>query len=232
MPGRAKWTARFRHTEALGLLALALLVGCGASKQRFAPLERVQGKTAHGYVQALYPLQGPSGVFGEVALWSRGAYPTHDGSTVIHVAIAVHNTSAKPIAIHAADVRLTTVRTSGGALQDLPAAERTALTIAPQARAELVLHFVMPDGVGPSEIDAFALAWAVRGAESIYAQRTPFAEPEQRQEYWGPYDRYPCWPYGPYDCFWGPPPHHHAIILHQPQPEHGGRVRVQGGDRR
>jgi hypothetical protein len=220
-------------TPRVALIAalVAAVAGCGASKQRFAPLERVQGKTVHGYAQALYPLQGPSGTFGEATLWSRGAYPTHDGSTVIHVGITVHNVSGKPIALHAADVRITAARTTSGVIEDLPAAERTVLTITPQAQATLVLHFTMPPEVAPSEIEAFALAWAVRGPDSVYAQRTPFAEPEERDRYFGPYDRYPCWPYGPYDCSWGPPPPSHTVVIVQePPPERGGRVRVKRRD--
>jgi len=230
MPGRARWMIRFPRTEVLGLIAVALLAGCAAQKQSFVPLERVHGQTQYGYAQAYYPLQGPTGTFGEVTLWSRGAYPTHDGSTVIHVAIAVHDTSATPIALDPADVHLTALRTRDGQLPDLPAAERTVVTVAPQASAEVVLHFVVPGDVAPGEIEAFALAWAVHGPASVYYQRTPFAEREGRGEYWGPYDRYPCWPYGPYDCSWGPPPPGpYPVIIHHHDHDSGkgGRIEVE-----
>lgn len=228
MPGRARSMIRFPRTSAA--LLWALLAGCATGKQHFVPLERVHGQTEYGYVQALYPLQGPNGTFGEATLWSRGAYPTHDGSTVIHVAIALHNTSASPIALDPAGVRVSALRSRHGALQDLSASERTVVTVAPQARAVAVLHFVVPGDVAPGEIDAFAVAWAVRGPGSVYYQRTPFAERERRSAYWGPYDRYPCWPYGPYDCSWGPPPPGpYPVIIHDHdrESEKGGRIQVE-----
>jgi hypothetical protein len=232
MPGRAKWTTRFRRTDgrrlhALALVLGALLAGCGASKQAFVPLERVHGQTEHGYNQALYPLQGPTGTFGEAVVWSRGAYPTHDGTTVIHVALTVHNTSSAPLAIDAADVSVLAVRTRGVVLEALPAAERTKTSVAPQARAQAVFHFRLPADVSPKEIESFSFAWAVHGPASVYYQRTPFAEPEARGVYYGPYDRYPCWPYGPYDCSWGPPPAHVILVRDRDRDPENGRIQVQ-----
>jgi len=194
------------------------LAACAGSRQYFEPLERVHGQTVYGYKQALYPLQAPSGALGEATLWSRGAYPTHDGRTVIHVAFSLHNTSAAPIRLDPRDVRIDAARTADGFVQDVPAAEREVLTVAPQAIGQLVLHFVMPDRVSPTEIDAFTLSWAVRAGAQAYAQRTAFAERAERVARDEPYyDRYPCWPYGPYDCMWGPPwpPMPPPIVIHE-----------------
>ena len=92
------------------LIALAF-AGCAASRQYFEPSERISGQTENGYTQALYPLSGPRGAFGEASLWSRGASRTQDGRTVVQIGFALHNTGASPIVLRGDELRIGTIRT-------------------------------------------------------------------------------------------------------------------------
>src|SRR5689334_8386586 len=186
---------------------LALLAGCGAARQYFEPTERVTGQTENGYSQALYPLSGPRGPFGEVTLWSRGAYETDDGRTVVQVAFSLHNTSDSPIELRGDELRIGTMRTDDALLSELVPADPSVLSVPPQGIGEAQFHFVLPPDTRPREVRAFRLRWAVHAKNALYRQRTVFIELHPRDsDYPPPYAAgYPCWPYGPYDCSFGPP---------------------------
>jgi hypothetical protein len=193
---------------ALALVAgsVIVLTGCAASRQYFEPTERVTGQTENGYTQALYPLSGPRGPFGEATLWSRGAYQTDDGRTVVQIGVALHNTSDAPIVLQGSELRIGTMRTDDALLSELRAADAADLHVAAQSLGETQYHFVLPPGVDPSEVRAFRLRWTVASKDATYRQRTVFLEQQSREPYHSTFAAgYPCWPYGPYDCFYGPP---------------------------
>src|SRR5689334_2520867 len=99
----------------VGLIGLACglaLVGCGAARQYFEPAERVTGQTENGYAQALYPLAGPTGPFGEATLWSRGSYRSDDDRSVVQIGFSLHNTSDDPIELRGSELRIGTMRTN------------------------------------------------------------------------------------------------------------------------
>jgi hypothetical protein len=203
------------------LVVLALgLAGCGAARQYFEPTERVSGQTENGYSQALYPLSGPRGPFGEATLWSRGAYrvdsgnapalrggaTTDDDRTVVQIAFSLHNTSDAPIELRGDELRIGTMRTDDALLSELAPADPSVLSVPPQAIGEAQFHFVLPPDTQPREVRAFRLRWSVHAKDGVYRQRTVFMELHPREDYPPPYAAgYPCWPYGPYDCFYGPP---------------------------
>jgi len=198
------WSQRL----AVALLAGALLAlsGCAASRQYFEPTERVTGQTENGYSQALYPLAGPRGAFGEATIWSRGAYRGQDGQTVVQIGLALHNTGASPITLLGSELRIGTMRTDDALLSELSAADAADLTVAPQSLGEAQYHFVLPPEVAPGEVRAFRLRWTVASEQATYRQRTVFLELQAREPYPPSFaGGYPCWPYGPYDCFYGPP---------------------------
>jgi hypothetical protein len=203
---------------------LALLVGgvagCGAARQYFEPTERVTGQTENGYSQALYPLSGPRGPFGEATLWSRGAYKVDSGSapalrggatiddrTVVQIAFSLHNTSDAPIELRGDELRIGTMRTDDALLSELVPADPSVLSVPPQAIGEAQFHFVLPPDTQPREVRAFRVRWAVHAKHGVYRQRTVFIELHPRDDYYPPpyAAGYPCWPYGPYDCLYGPP---------------------------
>lgn len=203
---------------AVAVLAGLVLAGCAASRQYFEPTERVSGQTENGYSQALYPLAGVHGPFGEATLWSRGAYRGDDGRTVVQVGFSLHNTSDKPIELRAKEVRIGTMRTDDALLSELAPADPSILTVPPQKIGEVQFHFVLPPDIDPGEIRAFRLRWAVHGGDAVYLQRTVFLELHAHDPYPPPYAAgYPCWPYGPYDCYygasgyWGPYPPPYVI---------------------
>jgi hypothetical protein len=203
---------------ASGVLAVA---GCGASRKYFEPTERVTGQTENGYVQALYPLAGPRGPFGEALLWSRGAYRGEGGSTVVQIGFSLHNTSDAPIVLRGDELRIGTMRTDDVLLSDLSAADAADLVVPPQSLRETQYHFVLPPAIEPGDVQAFRLRWAVVGKDAEYRQRTVFLELHSGDPHPPSYaGGYPCWPYGPYDCFYGPPywgPHPPHFIDHHPR---------------
>lgn len=190
------------------LISALLLGGCGASRQYFQPTERVRGTTLQGYPEAIYELVGPSGQFGEAKVWSRGAYRGPNKTTVVHASIEIHNTSAAPIQLRSADVRLDPVRTDDGVLTEIKPAEARDYEIPPGAIRELRFHFVLPAGTSPGEVSAFRLRWSVTSAGRSYSQHTPFVEEYRRYGYYGYGPPYPyhyfCDPFDPFCFYRGP----------------------------
>lgn len=220
----------------LALAALVLFSACAHDRQYFRPTERVRGQTLQGYHEAFYELVGSQGRFGEAKVWSRGAYRQGDES-VVEVALDVHNTSGQPIEISAKDLHLDPVRTRDAVLRKLPAAETGVFKVAPESRASLRAHFLLPDGMHPGSVTSLGFSWRVKNGAQSYAQVTPFRE---EAAYYPPYERgyiyynpvYACSPYdlhcvGFYDDW--PHQHHHPGDVPPPH-QHEERRRVHVGD--
>lgn len=217
--------------------ALLLLgLGCVRGPNHFRPSERVGGVDPDGNRLAFYELRGPSGVFGEATLWTRGATAAQrDGAerTFVHVGIAVQNTSDKPATIDQGAVRLLDVRTSRGTVPELAPITPHGLVVAPGSSARREWFFELPAGVDPRDVYSFELEWAVRGDAQRYAKRTPFIELRRGDRY-GP-DTYvvydPFYPYyyryhafGYYYC--ADPFCHHVVYPVRPYPpRRGNRTR-------
>jgi hypothetical protein len=216
----------------LALIAV-LLAGCAAQRQYFQPTERQHGETVHGYPEAIYTLVGPQGQFGEAKLWSNGAYVS-GGESVIHIGIEVHDTSAQPIELRAADIELESVATDVGTVGHVPPLRARNRVFAPGAIAPTDFEFRLPDEVAPGDVQSFVLLWRARNAGQSYAQRTPFTVFYRRV--YGPYYGYPYWgcdpfygfcqyPYGPY---YGPYygvgfSYYPTVVVPGPAP-HGGVI--------
>jgi hypothetical protein len=138
----------------------------------------------------------------------------------VQVAFSLHNTSDSPIELRGDELRIGTMRTDDALLSELVPADPSVLSVPAQGIGEAQFHFVLPPETKPREVRAFRLRWAVHvgdsgtapalrgGARSngVYRQRTVFMELHPRDNYPPPYAAgYPCWPYGPYDCLYGPP---------------------------
>jgi hypothetical protein len=223
-----------RYIACLSLLLVAS--GCAYNRQYFRPTERVRGQTMQGYHESFYELVGPGGRFGEAKIWSAGAYRNGDDS-VIEVTLEVHNTSGKPIDISAQDLRLDPVRGSNGELRDVPAAETGTFTVGPEARASVRVHFLLPRGWLPGQVQRFGFEWKVKNVDQSYAQATPFREVVPA--YYGPppgylyYNSvYPCSPYdvscvGFYGSWpYGPPGYGGGVYVPVPPPVERRRVVV------
>jgi hypothetical protein len=207
----------------LPVISALALAGCAASRVYFQPTEHVRGTTDQGFREAIYPLVGPHGPFGEAKVWSRGAYRGPGNRTVIHLGIEIHNTSAAPIVLDARDVRLDPVRTDDGALPNLAPAEQEILSVPPAAIAQARFHFVLPASTSPGDVYAFRARWRVTSSGQTYSQYTPFIERYGHYAYapgyYGGYYYYYCDPFDPW-CF-GPGPYyypyggfHGAVIIH------------------
>lgn len=187
-----------RSAPWIGLLALC---GCAASRQYFEPAERVQGQTVQGDKVAIYPLTADGKAFGEAKIWSHGAYETDGGGNVVHVGLELHNTGDVAIELRPSELRLDVMDGERGPLRDLKTAESAPRVIAPGAIEDASFLFELPPGLSPRDAVALRLHWRVHAGAKTYAQRTPFVEETETASYPSPYYyRYPCWPYGPYDC--------------------------------
>ena len=176
-----------RRSLAFALLLLTWLEACAGSRQYFEPTERVHGETLYGYRKAMYALVGPSGQFGQAKLWSRGAYRYQD-RTVVQIGMELHNTSAAPFELRAADVWLEPVRVGDGIVASVRPAEVNDVVFAPQALGPASFHFVMPPGIAPTDVIGFRLHWQVRSGDLVYSENTPFRRELSADEYApGPY---------------------------------------------
>lgn len=223
------------------MLLLALLgVGCAAPRQYFRPAERHHGHTLQGYPEALYTLVGAKGQFGEAKLWSRGSYYGRNGETLIQVAVELHNTSGDPLTLHAADVRLESVDTELGPINELPARAARDRTVPAGALGQSGFEFELPARLAPGEIGGFVLRWKVEGGGQSYSQRTPFVVEYRRRYYASPYGYgypyyYSCEPLDPL-CpyrfgypYYGPPvpsPYYYppTVVAPPPPPPSGGII--------
>jgi hypothetical protein len=201
---------RSRLAAALQIGALLVAVsfsGCAASRQYFQPTERVRGSTLQGYPEAIYELVGPAGPFGEAKVWSRGSYRGPNKATVVHVSIEIHNTSAVPTQLNAADVKLDPVRTRDGVLAGVTPAENGVYSVPPGTIREARFHFVLPPGTSPGDVRGFRVGWSVSNAGHPYPQQTPFI-PEVQSSYYGYAGMYPyhyfCDPFDPFCFYRGP----------------------------
>jgi hypothetical protein len=209
----------------LALIAV-LLAGCAANRQYFQPTERQHGETVRGYPEAIYTLVGSQGQFGEAKLWSNGAYVS-GGESVIHVAIEVHNTSAHPIELRAADVELESVATEVGTAAHLRPRQAKNRVFRPGSIVETGFEFTLPGDVAPGDVQSFLLRWRAHSAGQSYGQRTPFAV-HRRARVYGPGYGYPywgcdpfygwCYPYGPY---YGPYYGYPTVVVPRPAPRAG-----------
>lgn len=216
----------------LAIVAVIALSGCAHDRQYFRPTERVRGQTVQGYHEAFYELVGSQGRFGEAKVWSTGAYRRGDDS-VVEVGLDIHNTSGQPIEISAKSLLLDPVRTRDEPLRKIPAAETGVFKVAPESRASLRAHFLLPDGVRPGAVTSFGFHWRVANGPQSYAQVTPFREEaayypsyERGRVYYSPV--YACSPYdmhcvGFYDDW--PYRYRYAPVPVHP-PEERRRVRV------
>ena len=196
------------------LVTALVLAGCAASRQYFEPTERVRGATLQGYPESIYELTGPQGHFGEAKVWSRGSY-RGEGGTVVHVSIEIHNTSGQNVELKSQDVRLDPVHTEDGVLTDLAPAETQTYNVPAATIREVRLHFVLPPGTTPGEVNAFRVRWHVTNGAQAYSQLTPFVQEDRRYGYaYGPmYGQvygyaYYCNAFDPF-CFY-PGPYYHG----------------------
>lgn len=195
---RQAWA--MRSAPWIGLIALC---GCAASRQYFEPAERVQGQTAQGDKVAIYPLTAAGKQFGEAKIWSHGAYETDGARSLVHVGLELHNTGVAAIELRPSELRLDVMDGERGPLRGLKARDRATRVIAPGAIDDASFLFELPPGVSPRDVVALRLHWQVHAGDTTYAQRTPFVEETEPAAYASPYYyRYPCWPYGPYDCMY------------------------------
>jgi hypothetical protein len=195
----------------------------------FSPLERNQGKTVEGYDEALYDLSDDRGQFGQVKLWSRGAYTIgtqKETVTAIHIGFELENSGDRALWLEPAGVRLESVQTRTRTLRDIPATfPGGQLTVAPGATGKVEAQFALPAGTWPDDVRAFRVAWTVRTNGDRYSEFTPFAQSAPRRVYVpvrAYYDPYYPYTYPLYDPFYSP---HWRVVIVKPYPR---RVIVHG----
>ena len=195
----------------LSLAALGIvLAGCAASHQYFEPTEHVEGRTPEGRKLATYPLAVGEGSFGEVKVWSEGAYETKSDETLVRIGLEVHNTSGAAIELKPGDPNLEVIAKDYGPISGLRPEVDSSRAFPPGTVAEVRPTFALPPGISPRDIEAMRLHWRVQADGLSYAQSTPFTEEVNPVYYgapygpYGPYGAYgPCGPYGCGAFGWG-----------------------------
>ena len=185
--------------QATGLLTLAALTACGASKQFFVPAERAVAQSPSGYPAAEYVLGADGIPWGEVRVWSTGAEVRRNAlgsNTVISIGFEIENTTDETLEL---DIDLTRVESIEDGQETIPARGPDPVTIdttADKHSVQLVdLEFSMPEGIDPDDMDAFRVRWLLRGPDrTTYEQHTSFL---RIKRYY--YPRY----YGGYDPWYG-----------------------------
>lgn len=202
-----------RRTIYLGATAIAVAAcACGPSRESFEPAERATAQAPNGFTAAEYAIQGTRGDLADAKVWSRGAYRAElDGrmQTIVHVGFELENNGNAPLTLRRESLSLDSATLDRRVLQDIyPASIVGDLTIPPGNRGEVHAYFAMPEGVKPTDVDAFRVKWRVEDGQVSYSQRTPFVEitrDERVAYYYTPF-------YDPfyYDYLFG----HPRIIVH------------------
>ncbi|MFW5739731.1 MAG: hypothetical protein ACOC1F_05135 [Myxococcota bacterium] len=175
------------------------LTACGASHQGFHPAERATAETITGETAADYEIVTEAGSMGDVKLWSRGAFETDDGTTVIHIGIQLENESSRPIVLD--DVVLDSLRYDGAVKSNIRPTGQLARVL-PGKSEEFELYFTLPEPADPDRIRAFRVRWKAQAGDSTYQQTTPFHQDRERMYAGMPYSYYYYSPY--YDPFYDP----------------------------
>ncbi|HEX7480629.1 MAG TPA: hypothetical protein VF331_22705 [Polyangiales bacterium] len=209
------------------LCVTTVLAACASGPRYFEPTEHVRGRTVQGFKEAVYELADPGGKFGEVKIWSYGAHHDKRRGTRIRIVFEFHNTSGIDLGIDAAQLRLDALR-SEVPFTDLAPSEMHDVIVEPGHFQALGYTFVLPANVAPSDLQAFRVRWTVYHGAWNYSQQTPFVQEFRYAAspvYYGPAYGYSsdCWPYGPFDCFYGPAG---APLRFEPPPRRGPREAV------
>jgi hypothetical protein len=195
--------------------ALLLLAGC-ATSQAFIPVAPLMRPGPEGTRAAQYTVERQGQQFGEIQVWSRGAYRTEiegKARTLVQIGLSLHNTSPAPLEFDPAQLFLDEVALRGGTLYRLaPAQVKGNVPVAPSQTGTLEAYFLLPDDAWPGDVFEYRLAWQVRDAAGAYANRTAFRSTSYSAydgyyvEYrWGYYPwGYYAWPY-PYAGYYAYP---------------------------
>jgi len=199
--------------------ALWLLAGCAAS-QAFVPVAPLTQPGPEGVrAAAHYTVERQGQSFGEIQVWSRGAYRAEiEGKTrtLVQIGLSLHNTSQGPLEFDPAQLFLDEVALRGGMLYRLaPAQVKGNVAVAPSQTRTLEAFFLLPTDDWPSDVIEYRLAWQVRDAAGAYANRTAFRSTSYLSYYgyyaeyrWGSYPwGYSAWPY-PYLGYYPYPGYH------------------------
>jgi hypothetical protein len=179
-----------RLAALLGLLALLAAPGCRARTARFRPAES-PGQDALTQVSAYYELQVEGRNWGDVKVWSQGAYPKAvDGRTpVIHVGLRLRNDSNGPmdLRLDRTNIEINTRDRQLLVVQE-PIQTDGEMTVAPGSLERIALFYPLPEGLGAGDLLAFEVNWAVETGEVIHTHSTPFIREGNGRpyHYWRP----------------------------------------------
>lgn len=188
-----------RHKAVSQGATLALVVwtaGCTPSQAAFTPVEATR-QIAPALSASYYELNVQDNNYGDVKVWSPGAYPTEVDGVVpmIHIRLRIRNDSTEPLelGLQEMDVSLVTEGYRYVVVDDLEVT-RGESTIPPQSMRRLALQVAIPPGLGPGGVEGFELNWQVKTPGGIYTQSTPFVQRVNGDYYyWRPYYYGPYW---------------------------------------
>jgi hypothetical protein len=211
-----------RRIALASMVALAAAGGAACAPEP-EPIETYAATTAPSRPpnEARFELMTGDKSAGGVVVRSSGAYVGQVGAdqrTVIAVELEVDNSGAGPVSIDPAELRLSSVRTTGLALGELaPAGSSSRVEVVPGAKQTAQAHFLLPPDVTPAAVQGYDLLWTVHEANgTAYRLTTSFVQQQGMIVVRPVYEAAP-YPYGYYDgsvWFWGPPwPHAHFVFV-------------------
>lgn len=160
---------------------LLLTAACASARQAredVRPSGRAERDGADvSSVAAEYRL--PAG--GEASIWSKGIYRKEllgRESTVVHVGLAFDNEGDEAVVVDARQLRLASVDVGDETLTSIHAVkiDGDVIVIQPGEEREVSFYFMLPEGVAPQDVDAFAVRWGARVGGESFVRTTPFKE--------------------------------------------------------
>lgn len=170
------------RTNLLLVPLLALLSTAAACASSPAPIETLAAVApARPPNEARFELKAGDKSAGSIVVRSSGAYLGQVGAeqrTVIAVVLEIDNSGTRSISVDPAELRLTSVRTSGAQIGELtPSGSSTRADASPGGKANVQAHFILPPNVSPAAVRSYDLLWTVREPDAVaYRLTTSFIQ--------------------------------------------------------
>lgn len=169
--------------RALFIISVATAVGCAGTTSSQHPEPAVRFQTWDTTAPlADYDAASYYGVviggerLGEVAVWSNGAFVIEENGEripILELTILARNESQTPFSLDLGGTGVNLLEATTASIPEEYAVAGTR-TIAPGETRRLGLRYRLPSEASMQDLGRFDFVWAMRGARSGFAQRTPF----------------------------------------------------------
>lgn len=168
-------------TAAVGVSTVVLSLVAAACASSTAEFETVDGE--EGRLGAHYEIDVRDTNFGDVRVWSRGAYPleTNGEKPVVQFNLRIRNDSDQPLrlALERTELELATDERRLYLVEEV-ARLNGPTEIPPLSTARLALYFRLPKDLKPGDISNLELSWVVMTPAGPFSESTPFKREHRR----------------------------------------------------